>query len=358
MPKVSIMMPVYKVEKYLRQCLDSVVAQTLEDIEIIIVDEGEMDECRAIIDEFEQKDKRIKTIHEKNGSYGIALNKAMKLVTGEYVGIIETDDYIEPNMFEDLYNLAKQYDAEVVKSDWYEYYSKTNLSIQAGRILKNKANKLTNAKEDVSLLKIQPSIWSAIYKKEFLFGNNIKFIEKLKSAYQDTSFNFKIFALAKKVVLTDKAYVHYRLDSVGSTCNTSGNVFAPCDEYAEITRFLNENQNLKEEFNTQKLINEYNSYVWNTLRIGQDCRQEFVNKFSEIFKNYNDNGEIVADFFKKIKKKDFQLLLSNPVKFKKYMDRKSLKKRFNDIRRGLLTIRINSSRICISIFGKTILEVG
>ena len=65
MPKVSIMMPVYKVEKYLRQCLDSVVAQTLEDIEIIIVDEGEMDECRAIIDEFEQKDKRIKTIHEK-----------------------------------------------------------------------------------------------------------------------------------------------------------------------------------------------------------------------------------------------------------------------------------------------------
>ena len=358
MPKVSIMMPVYKVERYLRQCLDSVVNQTLEDIEIIIVDEGEMDECRSIIDEFEQKDSRIKTIHEKNGSYGIALNKAMKLVTGEYVGIIETDDYIEPNMFEDLYNLAKQYDAEVVKSDWYEYYCKTEFSVQAGRISKSKTNKITNAKEDNSLLKIQPSIWSAIYKKEFLFNNEIKFIEKLKSAYQDTSFNFKVFALAEKVVLTDKAYVHYRLDSVGSTCNTSGNVFAPCDEYAEITNFLNARPELKKHFNTQKLINEYNSYVWNTLRIGQDCRQEFVNKFSEIFKNYNDNGEIVSEFFKKVKSKDFQLLLENPIKFKKYMDKKAFKKQLNNIRRGLLTIRINSSRICVGILGKTILKVG
>ena len=72
MPKVSVLMPVYKVEKYLRQCLNSVVAQTLKDIEIIIVDEGEQDECRRIIDEFEAKDSRIVTIHEKNGAYGIA----------------------------------------------------------------------------------------------------------------------------------------------------------------------------------------------------------------------------------------------------------------------------------------------
>lgn len=106
-PKVSVIIPVYKVEKYLVQCLDSIVGQTLKDIEIIIVDEGDKDACRYIIDHYEQADKRVIAIHEKNGGYGASVNKGFDIAKGEYIGIVESDDFIAPEMYEEMYNYAK-----------------------------------------------------------------------------------------------------------------------------------------------------------------------------------------------------------------------------------------------------------
>lgn len=358
MPKVSVLMPVYKVEKYLKQCLDSVVKQTLEDIEIIIVDEGEQDECRRIIDEFEAKDSRIITIHEKNGAYGIALNKAIEKASGEYIGIIETDDFIDSNMFEDLYNLAKKFDADIAKSDWFVYHTQEYKSFKVGLIPSFLTNRVTNVKKDIYLLKIPPSIWSAIYKRDFIMNNNIRFVDKTNHSYQDTSFKFKTFALADKIVLTNKAYVHYRVDSEGSTCNTGGKIYAICDEYKEITKFLKEHKDLKEILNNRKLLNEYNAYVWNSKRINKDFRQEFINKFSQIFSEYNNNNEINKQFFKKVNRKEFELLINNPEKYKALIDRKIFFAKLKDFRKKLLTVRFNSSRAYICIFGKTILEVG
>ena len=357
MPKISVLMPVYKVEKYLRQCLDSVVKQTLQDIEIIIVDEGEQDECRKIIDEYESNDSRIITIHEKNDSYGVALNKAIQKATGEYIGIIETDDFINITMFDDLYNLAKQFNADVVKSDWYNYYTNKNKSFKAGQIPIHKINKITNIKQDISLLKIPPSIWSAIYKRDFIIDNNISFIDKLNHSYQDTSFKFKTFALADRIVLTNKAYVNYRVDNEDSSCNTDGKIYAICYEYEEITKFLNNHKELKEIINTRKLINEYSAYIWNLKRINQDFRQEFINKISQIFNSYNKNNEINEEFFKKINHREFELLLNNPKKYKSLIDKKIFFANLRNFRKKLITVRFNRSRTYICIFGKTVLEV-
>ena len=93
-PKVSVIIPVYKVEKYLVQCLDSIVGQTLKDFEIIIVDEGDKDACRYIIDHYEQADKRVIAIHEKNGGYGASVNKGFDIAKGEYIGIVESEPLI------------------------------------------------------------------------------------------------------------------------------------------------------------------------------------------------------------------------------------------------------------------------
>lgn len=117
-PKVSIIVPVYKVEKYLVQCLDSIVGQTLKDIEIIIVDEGDKDACRYIIDHYEQADKRVIAIHEKNGGYGASVNKGLAIAKGEYIGIVESDDFIAPEMYEEMYNYAKKLDADIVKTPY------------------------------------------------------------------------------------------------------------------------------------------------------------------------------------------------------------------------------------------------
>ena len=102
MSKVSIVMPAYNVEKYLRQCMDSIVNQTLKDIEIIPVDDGSPDKCGKIMDEYAAADSRIKPIHQSNGGYGKAVNAGINAATGEYIGIVETDDWAEPDMFEKL----------------------------------------------------------------------------------------------------------------------------------------------------------------------------------------------------------------------------------------------------------------
>ena len=98
-PKVSIIVPVYKVEKYLRKCIDSIINQTLKDIEIILVDDGSPDNCGKICDEYAAKDTRIKVIHKENGGLSSARNAGMEVAEGEYIGFVDSDDWIESDMY-------------------------------------------------------------------------------------------------------------------------------------------------------------------------------------------------------------------------------------------------------------------
>ena len=117
-PKVSVVIPVYNVETYIRECLDSAIAQTLKDIEIICVDDGSTDGCPQILDEYAQKDDRIKVIHKANSGYGHSMNVGLDAATGEYFAILESDDIIKPNMYEVLYAEAKKHDVDLIKSDY------------------------------------------------------------------------------------------------------------------------------------------------------------------------------------------------------------------------------------------------
>ena len=116
MAKVSIIVPVYNVEKYLRQCVDSLRLQTLHDIEIILVDDGSLDNCPIICDDYAELDKRIKVIHKKNGGLGMACNSGMEIATGEYIAFCDSDDYVDMDMYETLYETAIKYDCDAVFS--------------------------------------------------------------------------------------------------------------------------------------------------------------------------------------------------------------------------------------------------
>ena len=119
MPKISILVPVYNVEQYLEKCLDSVIRQTFADIEIICMDDGSSDASGDILDQYADKDERIRVVHKKNSGYGNTMNQAIALAKGEYIGIVESDDYIADNMYEQLYQLAECYKVDFVKSDFY-----------------------------------------------------------------------------------------------------------------------------------------------------------------------------------------------------------------------------------------------
>ena len=120
MPKISIIVPIYNVEKYLDRCVRSLCNQTLQDIEIILVDDQSPDDCPRMCDEYAKQDSRIIVIHKKNGGLGYARNSGMKVATGEYVAFVDSDDYVDLDMFESMYNSAKKYDADFVRVDNYK----------------------------------------------------------------------------------------------------------------------------------------------------------------------------------------------------------------------------------------------
>ena len=124
MSKVSVVVPCYNVENYIRQCLDSLVNQTLKDIDIICVNDGSTDNTLSILREYEQKDPRVSVINKNNSGYGNSMNIGFDAASGEYIGIIESDDYADLDMFEKLYNEAKLHSLDVYKSGYYLYYSK------------------------------------------------------------------------------------------------------------------------------------------------------------------------------------------------------------------------------------------
>lgn len=128
-PKISIVIPVYNVEKYLKQCLDSAVNQTLLEIEIICVDDGSTDNSGSILDEYAQKDTRIKVIHKENAGYGKAMNDGLAKATGEYFAVLESDDFIVKDAYEIFYREAKLHDADIVRSDYFDYSTNSNRNI-------------------------------------------------------------------------------------------------------------------------------------------------------------------------------------------------------------------------------------
>ena len=126
MPKVSIIVPTYNVEQYLHECMDSIINQTLKDIEIICVDDGSTDNSGKILDEYATRDNRIKVIHKQNGGYGRAMNVGFDNATGEYIGIVEPDDYVALDMYEELYKKAIENDVDFIKADFNRFVNENN----------------------------------------------------------------------------------------------------------------------------------------------------------------------------------------------------------------------------------------
>lgn len=319
MAKVSILVPIYNVERYLRDCLDSLINQTLEDIEIICINDGSTDSSLKIIQEFASKDKRIKIIDKKNSGYGASMNKGLELASGEFIGILESDDFADIKMYETLYNEAKKHNAEIVVSDFYYYWTNPKKTKKANRTSKYKLNQIINIKTLPSLLRNRTTIWSCIYKKDLLEKYDIRFLETPGASYQDTSFRMKTLAAAKKVTALSSAFVYYRQDNVNSSVKSKGKVFIICDEYKETFKFLNKYPKLKKISIDEVLINKWHGYTWNLGRIDEEFVDEFLNLFQEEFQKHFENEELNEYFYKYIGKSKVKKLLEKKESFKKYV---------------------------------------
>lgn len=323
MVKVSIIVPVYNVQRYLKKCMDSIVDQTLQDIEIICVDDGSTDASGSILDDYAAKDSRVRVIHQKNSGYGYAMNVGVAAAGGEYIGIVESDDFADAEMFGHLYEIAHKNQLDVVKSSFYYYDSQKKernekceivSPVLAGKTI-CPSTFFSSKLELVEFYNIKPTIWSAIYRSQFIKENKITFLETPGASYQDAGFSFKVMALAKRVQLLQEAFLHYRQDNMESSVNSKGKVFCVCDEYAEMHRFLEEHpvERGRLEYVLQRI--KYDTYMWNYERIGQKYQYIFLERASMEFREGLNNGSINKEYFEWYKWENLNRIARDPAAF-------------------------------------------
>ena len=228
-PKVSIIVPVYNTEKYLKQCIDSITSQTLDDIEIIIVDDGSKEECALLCDELAKGDSRIKVIHKENAGVGIARNSGLEIASGEYVGFIDSDDYIKPEMYEALYEAAAKHEADLVMSgvcfvggntfsvegESTEKYYFDEDTVFEGEGMKDLllgvVGALPRESEDS---RYGVSVCKNIFRRFVLVNENIEFLSQRKYMSEDTLFIVDFVKKTKKAVGVHSAFYCYRRNEV------------------------------------------------------------------------------------------------------------------------------------------------
>ncbi len=198
MPKVSVIVPVYNVELYIEKCLNSLVGQTLDDLEIIIVNDGSKDSSKNIIEKFMKKyPSKIVYLEKENGGLSDARNYGLPYAKGEYVAFLDSDDYVEKNMYKDMYELAKKENSDMVECDFYwEYPNK----------VKEDKGAIYNGKNEM-LEKVRVVAWNKLIKKEILEKSQVKFPKGLR--YEDVEFTYKLIPYIEKVSFMKKPLVHY-----------------------------------------------------------------------------------------------------------------------------------------------------
>lgn len=295
MTKVSVLMPIYNASRYLQNALDSVRNQSLKDIEIICINDGSTDNSLKIINQNTQNDKRIKIINKPNSGYGDSLNTGLKEATGSYISILEPDDWYDLNFLKDMYHRTQKDNLDVIKADFWQYIEANNINRQYHLFTDRQCDKVLSPTESQFIYSLQPSIWSGLYRRQFLIDNHIKFLKTPGASYQDTSFNFKVFAIAKKALFINKPYVHYRIDNTESSINNIAKKLPFIDtEYDEIDHFI-KYYNLSLDFQTQSDYCRFLTYVWATEQLQGAKLCQYLQKISPCAKKISASP--TADLF-------------------------------------------------------------
>lgn len=316
-PDVTVIIPVYNVERYLPRCLDSALAQTLTNIEIICINDGSTDSSPQIIEGYMARDSRVKVINKENSGYGASMNMGLTEATGEYVGILESDDFFEPDALERLFNAAKRADADVAKADFYLYWSTPQEKDELFGWVDEDFPSVVSPFDCPEVFYRKPSIWSAIYKREFLARSGIRFLETPGASYQDASFNFKVWACADEVAIVNAPILHYRQDNESSSVNSPGKAFCVCDEYREMVRFVDGlSEGAKKDRLRKMLVRlRFDTYMWNYDRLTEPLQLEFLKTMREDFQSEDRRGLLDESLFDEGKLRSRRLVVSQPDVF-------------------------------------------
>ena len=317
MAEISVLVPVYNVERYVRACLDSILAQSFTDFEVICMDDGSTDGSGAILDEYASRDSRIKVVHKKNSGYGNTMNEAMRMAQGKYVGIVESDDTIDKDMFQTLYGAATDHNLDMVKTDFYlVWHDETN-----GKEVRRQYTKLTENQSMYDRV-IDPSIelqsyllekftWNALYKRELIIKNNIRYNETPGASYQDNGFWFQTFYWAKRAMFLARSFYNYRQDNMAASSHSKQKVYAMKSEFDFIRNFMIAHQDDRKELYKICFHLRMMAYLFTLSRIDLSLKLEFAQTIEKECRYFELQGEASYDWLDEAQIS----ILKNPMKY-------------------------------------------
>lgn len=301
MPKVSIIVPVYNVKEYLCKCLDSILAQTLSDFEVICVDDGSNDGSEQIVDEYAQRDNRIKVLHRTNAGYGAAMNAGLDMASGQYIGIVESDDCVLPEMFEKLCGTADENAADFVKSDVFYWLESCNYMRRIHmKHLDHYYDTLLGDEDRNVFFDFFMNIWTGVYRKDFLDHYDIRFHESAGASYQDNGFWMQTMMYAKKAMWLNDAFYLYRNDNPTASVRNPGKIYAMTREYEYLEALLLKrgDYHLLPYCYYYRLFRHRGTF----LRIADECKREYCEQIKADFLKYQSamkGNQGFSNFLKK-----------------------------------------------------------
>lgn len=287
--KISIIVPTHNSEKFIRECIESIMHQTYENIEILCVDSSN-DSTLSILQELEEQDSRLRIIQDSNGSYGHKINVGIQQAIGEYIGIVESDDYICSNMYTDMLAMLDKQNVDFIKSNALHFglvkgsrvfcsEKKTFLDGYYNRVIDLEGHR------DIAIAG-KPTIWTALYRREFLLENQIWLNETPGASYQDTAFVILVGLMAKNCIFDNHAYYCYRRDNENSSVLSKDKVDYVRREYEYVVHYLQEHKlytkEIAELLRRRKLV----TYNWNCLRLSDELAEVFIASISHEMEEY------------------------------------------------------------------------
>ena len=285
---VSIIIPVYNTGEYLYRCIDSVINQSLKEIEIILIDDGSTDNSGIICDKYKEKDNRVHVIHKINEGVSIARNKGISLAKGNYVGFVDSDDWIESEMYERMIIMANNFNSDIVLCDAKTVYSSDNHEKDTFSSLKESTNIHKDKLSALNLQEMAGAVWRCIYKRELLLNNNITFPIDLPLS-EDRVFNLHALGSCEKISYLKSAYYNRFVRINSAVSKYYPNLFEITNRYRnEVLTVLDklwDHHSFKSIYNDQ-FISLYLLVVYNLFH--QQCPLSYKKKLIEIRKLVND----------------------------------------------------------------------
>ena len=322
-PLVSVIVPIYNVEKYLWQCLESISKQTLQELEIICINDGSTDTSPQILAQYADIDNRITIINKKNTGYGHSVNLGIEKAQGEYLAILESDDWIEPSMYEKMYHTAVKTQADIVKCDFYIYdsFAKiTSIPYPHGPAeLKNiyPEGQSFQVVDAPLILTYHSSVWASLYRSDFI--KQIKFIEDAGASYQDFPFMFNALINANKIALSYERLLHYRMEA----CQNSSTKRPGRGALKMIDRILSVKNMLQEKSLLDKYAEEFYFHATKCTcgffsNIQDEVKPDFYTGMLQVYQNFPTNftykyfDSSLKSFLLLVLEKNEKILLGNP----------------------------------------------